>query len=77
MKFSNDNNYKQGGSLRLPPAVPDSVILHHIYNLLSLRQITRDALEIACFVHYRATSIENKKLWSNGIAMYTYRVSVY
>ena len=24
-------NYKQGGSLRLPPAVPESAVLHHIY----------------------------------------------
>ena len=43
----------------------------------SLRVITHFALEIVSFVYDRATRIENKKLWSKGVAMYAYSISVY
>ena len=43
----------------------------------SLRPITRFTLAIARFVSDCATRIENEKLRSEGIAMYTYGVSVY
>ena len=43
----------------------------------SLRQITRFALELERFVRDRATSIENEKLRSEGVAMYAYSVSVH
>ena len=43
----------------------------------SLRPIARFALEIARFVCYRTTRIENEKLRSEGVAMYAYSVSVY
>ena len=42
----------------------------------SLRQIVRFALELECFVRDCATSIENKKLQSKGIAMYAHSVSI-
>ena len=43
----------------------------------SLRQIVYFALELEHFVCDHATSIENEKLWSEGIAMYMYSVSIY
>ena len=52
--------------------------LYHRANLPpSLRQIARFALELERFVRDRATSIENEKLRSEGVAMYVYSVSVY
>ena len=52
--------------------------LYHRANLRpNLRQIARFALEIERFVCDRATSIENEKLRSEGVAMYAYSVSVY
>ena len=52
--------------------------LYHRANLPpSLRPIARFALELERFVHDRATSIENEKLLSEGVAMYAYSVSVY
>ncbi len=52
--------------------------LYHRANLPpSRRQITRFALELERFVHYRATTIENEKLRSEGVVMYAYIVSVY
>ena len=41
---------------------------------LNKRQIS---LEIAQFIHYCTTSIENENLWSKHIAMYMYSISVY
>ena len=43
----------------------------------SLRPIASFALEIACFVCDRATTIENDKLRSKGVAMHAYSVSAY
>ena len=43
----------------------------------SFRLIARSALEIARFVCDRATTIENEKLRSKGVAMYALSVTVY
>ena len=43
----------------------------------SLRPIARFALDIARFVCNRATTIENEKLQSNGVALHAYSVSAY
>ena len=43
----------------------------------SLRLIARFALELEGFVHDRVTHTETKKLWSKGVAVHAYSVSVY
>ena len=43
----------------------------------SLRLLAHFFLEIAHFVHDLAAHIEIEKLWSEGVAMYAYSVSVY
>ena len=43
----------------------------------SLRPIARFTLEIASFVCDHATRIENQNLWSKGVVMYAYSISVY
>ena len=43
----------------------------------SFRLIACFALEIARFACDHATTIENEKLWSKGVAMYAYSVSIY
>ena len=58
-----------------------SSILEKLYHRASLppslRQIAHFALELERFICDRATSIENEKLWCEGVAMYTYSVSIY
>ena len=55
-----------------------TVFFKHRANLLpSLRQIVLFTLELERFVHDHATSIENEKLRSEGVAMYAYSISVY
>ena len=43
----------------------------------SLRPTARLVLELERFVHDHATCIESEKLWSEGVAMYAYSISVY